>query len=230
MSLDDQPLLEIKNIKFAYEKKRKYLLDDLSLNLMNNEIVAIVGNNGAGKSTLLKIIARLLPYEGSIIFKNSPSLDIYSYKKQIAYLPDKPLLYDSLNAYQNLKLICNLWLIKNEDKYMQTAKKLLSHFDLINDIDLLVEDYSLGMRDKLYFIACLARKPKLILLDEPFSSWDSDSFNKGINLLKKYTKDNTRGVLFVTHSNSLKEALADRVLQLNEGKLSELHSEGGNHN
>ena len=204
----------------------------MSLNILNNEIVAIVGNNGAGKSTLLKIIAKLLPYEGTITFKHSRNLDIYSYKKQIAYIPDKPILYDSLSAYQNLKLICNLWLIKNEERYMRKAKKLLSHFNLINDIDRLVEDYSLGMRDKLYFIACLAREPKLIILDEPFSSWDSDSFNKGINLLKKYTKDNTRGVLFVTHSDSLKEILADRVLQLKEGKLSELSNylEGGNPN
>lgn len=212
-------LLKVENIKFSYENNN-ILLNNISFNLMNNEIVSVIGNNGAGKSTLLKVVAKLLPYEGEITLKDPSNLNLYSYKEKIAYLPDKPILYDSLSAYQNLKLICNLWLIKNEERYMCTAKRLLTDFNLINDIDRLVEDYSLGMRDKLYFIASLAREPKLILLDEPFSSWDKDSFDKGIKLLREYVTNNTCAVLFVSHSESLREILADRVLKLQEGRLS----------
>ncbi|MCP3027039.1 ABC transporter ATP-binding protein [Halobacillus sp. A5] len=214
-------LLKVRGLTFAYEDSKNDILNDISFNIYSKEITCIVGRNGAGKSTLLKTLAKVIAYNGKISFEDSKLMTVKDYKQKVAYLPDKPLLYDSLTAYQNLKLIRNLWMLEDGNEYVNRCNELSKVLYMEEHLDKPIEQFSLGMKEKLFFIANLARNPSVILMDEPFSSWDKESFEQAHALLKDYINKEKAALLFVSHSESLKQRLSNRILNLKDGKIYE---------
>jgi ABC-2 type transport system ATP-binding protein len=221
--MSSNTILRLENISFGYCKEEN-ILKNIYFNFNAGEISVIKGNNGAGKSTLLKVLSGLVEFDGELFLKGEKVSDLKEYKKRIAYIPDSPLLYNILTGRENLKLIENLWLVKDHSDYWDRIYKWAEKLHMIDSLDKPVEEYSLGMRNKLFFIGNLARNPEIVFLDEPFSSWDQESVKNVILMLKEYVSISQRAIIMVTHSESLINQLGDKVLLLKNNTLNESKS------
>ncbi|GLF81697.1 ABC transporter ATP-binding protein [Bacillus safensis] len=217
--------LQVSQLSFRYEttEENSPLLDHVSFDLKESDRACIIGKNGSGKSTLLKIIAGLLPSASETILLNEQHHPgTAQYKSLVAYIPDKPLVYDALTGFEHMELIQSLWKMKKSEKvlYKETFLSLCDTFDLTHALKMPVKQYSLGMRYKLFFNCMVARSPELIILDEPFTSLDEASQIQSISLLKK--EFSHRCVLFTSHQRYLYSELGNRFFQLDQGQLNEM--------
>ncbi|MEC0227505.1 ABC transporter ATP-binding protein [Paenibacillus alba] len=206
-----QPKLHIQDLKFSYEEH--VVFKQFNLEVQAGERLCIMGRNGAGKSTLLKIMAGLIDARNFLFYEGRPVVDMSAYKRKIAYIPDAPLLYELLTGTDNLLFIMNLFQVDNHQNYRNKVAELCHQFGLADFLNKRVLDYSLGMKQKLFFIAMMARETEVCLLDEPFTSFDPDSQKLATNLLSEYTSGN-KAVIFTSHVDQIINSLANRTLAL----------------
>lgn len=174
-------MLLIENLSKKY--KNKIILNNFNLLLKDGEILLISGENGCGKSTLLKMISTLINYDSGKI-----SISDYDckknrnkYLKNLGAFIETPLLYDTLSGYENLKILSR---IKGNDN-LDTIINIFSTTSFIHEK---VENYSLGMKQKIGIMMAFINLPKVVLLDEPFNSLDSNSKLNLVNYIKDYSK------------------------------------------
>lgn len=197
----------LKNISKSYytNKGTTNVIDDLTLNVKEGEIVAIVGPSGTGKSTILNIIAGLT--------------DIDSGKKvvsgKIGYMFQHDLLFDWKTVYQNLFIgleINN----KINDNDKNKAMNLLENYGLLDFKKALPHELSGGMRQRVALIRTLMINPDILLLDEPFSALDAQTRIKISNDVYNTIKKEKLTTILVTHDINEAISLADRIIILSK--------------
>jgi len=209
-------LLEVCNVNKDYGDKT--IIENLNLNLNNKEIIAIMGSNGIGKTTLLNIITGLIrPDSGEIYIKKINPFDDVKARKHIGYIPIDGFLYDHLNAYENLEMIANLYGINFKDI---DIIMLLEQVGLeLTDAKKATGTYSLGMKQKLNFACGLIHNPDIIILDEPFNGLDPNSTKNFKKLLKKLSQTG-KGIIFTSHLPETIIELANKVVIMNNKKIT----------
>lgn len=202
--------LEIKYLSKSYGSKNA--LDDLYVSFPEGQITGLIGPNGAGKSTLLKVLVGLVkPQSGNIlVFGQHPH---WKLNAEIAYLPDRAKWYKVHTIQQALTYALHILPGFNLPRALQMVK--------IMDLDLAVQVSALskGQEALLHIILCLARKVKLVLLDEPFSGIDLLSRGRIIQSIIDAMLDHPQTILISTHEIHETESLFDHVVFLNKGKL-----------
>ena len=197
----------LKNISKSYysNKGTTDVIDDLTLDVKEGEIVAIVGPSGTGKSTILNIIAGLTDIDSGI----------KEVSGKIGYMFQHDLLFDWRTVYQNLFIgleIKNRMTKNDECK----AMKLLESYDLIDFKKALPKELSGGMRQRVSLIRTLMINPDILLLDEPFSALDSQTRIKISNDVYKIIKKEKLTAILVTHDINEAISLADRIIILSK--------------
>ena len=194
-------------------------VNDLSLHIQPGEIYGFIGHNGAGKTTTLKCVAGILNFEEGSIAINGSDIrkDPLAAKKEMAYIPDNPDLYDYMNAIQYLNFIADIFGVTQKDREAR-IKKYGDMFELTEKLAQPVSSYSHGMKQKLAVMGALVHDPKLILMDEPFVGLDpTASF-----LLKQTMREicnNGGAIFFSTHVLDVAEKLCDKVAIIKAGRL-----------
>ena len=208
-------MLEI--IDFSKSYGNKVAVDNLSFKVEPGDICAFVGHNGAGKTTTIKAIAGILDFDKGDILVDGVSIkeDPISCKKKMAYLPDNPDLYEFLKGIDYLNFICDIYEVDNRKDLI---KKYSDLFELTGFLGNPINTYSHGMKQKLAIISALVRKPKLLLLDEPFVGLDPVSSHNLKEIMKELTKDGVC-ILFSTHVLEVAEKLCNKVAVIKKGKL-----------
>ena len=208
-------MLEI--IDFSKSYGNKLAVDNLSFKVEPGDICAFVGHNGAGKTTTIKAIAGILDFDKGDILVDGVSIkeDPISCKKKMAYLPDNPDLYEFLKGIDYLNFICDIYEVDNRKDLI---KKYSDLFELTGFLGNPINTYSHGMKQKLAIISALVRKPKLLLLDEPFVGLDPVSSHNLKEIMKELTKDGVC-ILFSTHVLEVAEKLCNKVAVIKKGKL-----------
>ena len=207
--------LELINVKktFYTELGALDVVDDISFDVNEGEIVAIVGPSGSGKSTLLNIISKLLsPTSGEIIVDGD-----------IGYMFQHDHLFNWRTVWKNI--LIGLEIKKDKDqKKVERVRELLEKYGLIDFINNYPQELSGGMRQRIALIRTLATKPSILLLDEPFSALDYQTRVKVSNDIYRIIKDQNVSTLLVTHDISEAIAMADRVIVLSHrpAKLKEI--------
>ena len=207
--------LELINVKktFYTELVALDVVDDISFDVNEGEIVAIVGPSGSGKSTLLNIISKLLsPTSGEIIVDGD-----------IGYMFQHDHLFNWRTVWKNI--LIGLEIKKDKDqKKVERVRELLEKYGLIDFINNYPQELSGGMRQRIALIRTLATKPSILLLDEPFSALDYQTRVKVSNDIYRIIKDQNVSTLLVTHDISEAIAMADRVIVLSHrpAKLKEI--------
>ena len=210
-------MLKIEHLTKAYGEKKA--LDDLSLHINPGEIYGFIGHNGAGKTTTLKAVAGILQFDkGEILIggksvRTSP-LDC---KRDIAYIPDNPDLYDYMSGIKYLNFIADVFGVSAADR-KERIHKYAELFELTADLAQPIAAYSHGMKQKLAIIAAWLHNPKLIIMDEPFVGLDP----KASHLLKGMMREVCDGggaIFFSTHVLEVAEKLCDKVAIIKNGKL-----------
>ncbi|MEE1155234.1 MAG: ABC transporter ATP-binding protein, partial [Acutalibacteraceae bacterium] len=138
-----------------------------SLDLVENNVHALLGENGAGKTTTIRMTLGLLkPTSGEILFDGRDVFRDASVKQKIGYVPDVPNLYESLTGYEQVNFIANLYKCSN-DNYI---RELMQKFNIFEEKDQVISSYSKGMKQKISIICALVHKPEILILDEPFTA------------------------------------------------------------
>ncbi|MEB0138922.1 MULTISPECIES: heme ABC exporter ATP-binding protein CcmA [unclassified Undibacterium] len=195
------------------------VLERLNLSLARGELYALLGPNGAGKTTTLRMAAGLLqPDSGEISLLGHDLPQAASAAKQkLAYLPDTPLLYDKLTAWEYLEFSAGLWGVAAPHATAK-AQQLLDCLGLSRHADELTETFSRGMQQKLALAGGLIHDPELIILDEPLTGLDAAAARQVKDLLQAHVAQGGT-VLMTTHILEVAERLAQRIGILSEGRL-----------
>lgn len=211
-------IVEVTNLKHIYGGGNK-ALDGLSFSIEKGEIVGILGPNGAGKSTTVKMMTGILrPTSGSVKVSNfevSENLD--AVRKLIGFMPQETALYEDLTAQEALEYHAELYGI-SKGEVQDRIVKMLELAGLTNRKDDLVRTYSGGMKRRLALVRSIMHNSELLILDEMSLGVDVQSRNLIWNQVRKL-KDEGRTVLFCTNYMDEAEALADRVIVIDNGKL-----------
>ena len=197
----------------------KKAVDDLSLHILPGEIFGFIGHNGAGKSTTLKCAVGILQFdEGSVLINGtSISEDPVKCKRELAYIPDNPDLYDFMSGIKYLNFIGDIFAIP-ADVRQERIRRYADVFELTEDLAQPISAYSHGMKQKLALISAWLHEPKLILMDEPFVGLDP----KASHLLKEMMRahcDSGGAIFFSTHVLEVAEKLCDKVAIIKQGRL-----------
>ena len=210
-------MLNIEHLTKTYGDKKA--VDDLSLHIASGEIYGFIGHNGAGKTTTLKSIAGILQFDSGEITIGGVSVrrDPVACKKQMAYIPDNPDLYEFMTGAKYLNFIADIFGVSAEDRKAR-IRKYAGMFELTDDLAQPIAAYSHGMKQKLAIISAWMHDPKLILMDEPFVGLDP----KAAHLLKEMMRelcDAGGAIFFSTHVLEVAEKLCDKVAIIKGGKL-----------
>ncbi len=211
-------MLEIRNVSKTYNNKTK-ANDNISLTIEPGDIYGFIGHNGAGKTTLLKSISGIINFdEGEILICNkSIQKEPLEAKKQIAYIPDNPDIYESLTGIQYLDFISDVFEVGLE-KRKSLIEKYSTMFEMSSVLNNPISSYSHGMKQKVVIMGALIHNPKVILLDEPFVGLDP----KASYLLKEVFKElceNGSLIFFSTHVLEVAEKLCSKVAIIKKGKI-----------
>lgn len=199
------------------------ILKDISMQINKGELVCMVGPSGSGKTTLLKTINRLvIPDEGKVLLDNKAvdQWQLRDLRLQIGYVIQQIALFPHMTVYENITLIPELKKIP-KSKWPKMANDWLNRVGL-NPEEILgryPKELSGGQQQRIGIIRALITKPKILLMDEPFSALDPLSRLQLQDLLKKLQKELNLTILFVTHDMNEALKLADRIAIIQQGKL-----------
>lgn len=201
-------ILSINNLSKAYYSKDREMLaiEDISLDIKENSITAIVGPSGCGKSTLLNIIGNLdNKTNGEIIFKDN--------KNKIGYMFQTDCLFPWLTILDNCLIGLKIQK-KLSVENISYVKDLLKNYGLGEFINSYPSSLSGGMRQRVALIRTLATKPDILLLDEPFSALDYQSRLSVCDDVYKIIKKEKKTTIIITHDVSEAVVMADTVVVL----------------
>ena len=210
-------MLNIEHLTKVYGGKKA--VDDLSLHIAPGEIYGFIGHNGAGKTTTLKAAVGILAFDTGEITVGGVSLkqDPLACKKQIAYIPDNPDLYDFMTGIKYLNFVADIFGVGAAER-QERIRRYAGAFELTDDLAQPIAAYSHGMKQKLAIIAAWLHQPKLVIMDEPFVGLDP----KASHLLKGMMRelcDRGGAIFFSTHVLEVAEKLCDKVAIIKGGRL-----------
>lgn len=213
-------MLELKNIKKVYDKKT--ILNDISLTIETGEIVSILGPSGSGKTTLLNAILGLTEIDGGkIIFDGQDLSKVPMKDRGFNIVFQDYALFPNLNAYDNI-----VYGLKNRPGIStpEEVKELVNLLGLNEHLKKRIDQLSGGQKQRVALARTLVMKPKILLLDEPLSALDGvikESIKERIQLIAKQYNLTT---IIVTHDPEEALTLSDKVLIINDGKISQFDS------
>ena len=207
-------MIQIEGVSKSYQ--RKLVLDDVSISLTQGQIFGLLGPNGAGKTTLIRMLNQMIsPDSGHILYQGkalSPTQ-----LQNIGYLPEERGLYKKMKVGEQCVYLAQMKGMKEKDALAE-LKMWFEKFEIQEWWDKKVEDLSKGMAQKIQFITTVVHKPKLLILDEPFSGFDPIN----ANMLKDEIlglKERGTSILFSTHRMESVEELCDSIALINQSKV-----------
>lgn len=214
-------LLKLENINKKFGKKE--VLKDISFEVHDKEIVAIVGPSGSGKSTLLRCINMIEPPTSGLIKYNKynimkKNIDINKYRMNVGMVFQQFNLFSHLTVIENITLVpIKLGLLTKEKAYKKGEK-------LLNDIGLLTKEnekpinLSGGEQQRVAIVRALMMEPKLLLFDEPTSSLDPQMTREVLELIKEIATTGMN-MMIVSHELNFVKEVATRIIFIKEGKI-----------
>ena len=211
-------MLTIEHLTKSYGGDVK-AVDDLSLAVLPGDIYGFIGHNGAGKTTTLRAVAGILSFDSGVIRINGRSIteDPIACKREIAYIPDNPDIYDHLTGIQYLNFVADIYGVSANDR-AERIQYYADAFEMTPRLNDLIVSCSHGMKQKIVMISALIHQPKLLLLDEPFVGLDP----KAAHTLKGFMKelcDSGSAIFFSTHVLEVAEKLCNKIAIIKDGRL-----------
>jgi lipopolysaccharide export system ATP-binding protein len=213
-------LLETTKLVKAYGGRT--VVDEVSFVLAQEEIVGLLGRNGAGKTTTFRMILGMVtPDSGAVAFDGTDITHLPMYKRArlgIGYLPQEQSDFRRLSVWQNLMAILETLNIARPER-IRRAEQLLDQYGLLKLRNQQAYTLSGGERRKLEIARALVTKPKLILLDEPFSGVDPIAVEDLQAEVRRLREEFHKSVLITDHNVPQTLKVCDRALIINEGRV-----------
>jgi ABC-type sugar transport system ATPase subunit len=211
------PLIELQSVSASVDGQN--VLHDLCLQIRVGERVAVMGKSGAGKTSLLRLLAGLIaPTSGSALLHGQPVTLIDPPARQIALLSQDYALYPQLTVQHNILTALKQPGLGHEE-IMSRCHYVVNLFQLDGLLDRIPSQISGGQAQRVALAKALARHPKLLLLDEPFSQLDQSLRNRLIDSLLTACEHLQIALVWVTHDPREAFQVASRIIVLHEGRL-----------
>jgi ABC-2 type transport system ATP-binding protein len=206
--------ITVKNLTKIYGEQRA--VDNISFTVNRGEIVGFLGPNGAGKSTTMKMITGYLAPDGGDITVSDVDVtkDPLSARKKIGYLPESNALYYDMYVREYLDFIADVHKIGNKQ---EAINGVIEQVGLTREKNKKVGQLSKGYKQRVGLAAALLHNPEVLILDEPTSGLDPNQIVEIRNVIKEQGKDKL--VLFSSHILQEVEAICDRVIIINKGRI-----------
>lgn len=215
-------MIEIKNVTKKYGNIPA--IKNITFDVNDGEIFAFIGHNGAGKTTLIKSIVGIHSFDEGDILINGKSIkvDPVACKKEMAFVPDNPELYEQMKAIDFIDFICDMYEVPQDirEKNIRKYAKLFEMEDKLNDT---IDSFSHGMKQKIALIAALAHDPKVLIMDEPFVGLDPKAVFDVKEIMNEMIKEG-KIIFFSTHILDVAEKLCSRVGIIKKGELVKVGS------
>ncbi len=214
-AVEKTPALRAEGLSFRYARSEVW--NDVSFRIDPGQIAFLTGPNGSGKSTLLRCLAGWsMPSKGVVeVFGRPFDGSDRAVRREIAFVPDVPSFYDDLTAAEHIRFVLDANRVPDA---VDEARRLLDDLGLEAHADRFPSSYSRGMRLKLALVLAFMRKPRLLLLDEPYGPLDRDASRRLSALLSAARADGA-AVLVSCHHN-VPDLNPDLLLHLGGGRLS----------
>ena len=211
-------MIEIKNVSKSYDGKVK-ALNDISFKIDNGEIFAFIGHNGAGKTTMIKSLVGILDFDSGDILINGKSIkkEPIECKREMAYVPDNPDLYENMTGLDFINFICDMYDVSLEDR-KANIEKYSKMFEMDGKLGSDISSFSHGMKQKVALIAALSHNPDVLIMDEPFVGLDPKAVFDMKEVMHKMAKEG-KTIFFSTHILDVAEKLCDRVAIIKKGEI-----------
>ena len=214
-------VLEIKNLKKSFDGNG--VLDGISLAMRDGEVVVVVGPSGCGKSTLLRCVNGLeTPDSGEILLDGAPiaGMDMVRVRRQIGMVFQSYDLFPHMDVLGNLSLGPVKAMKRPRDEVEAEAVQALKRVGLADKLHALPRQLSGGQKQRVALVRAMLMRPRLLLLDEITAALDPEMVREVLNVVLDLAREG-RTMLIVTHEMRFAEAVADRVLFLEQGKVVE---------
>ena len=219
-------MITLKNVNKYFNRHKKnqvHVINNISLNLKNNGLVAFLGPSGCGKTTLLNVIGGLDKIKsGKIYIDNKKISSKCSYKVDkirninIGYIFQDYKLIDNLSVFDNVALVLTMIGIKDKKEIKKRVEYVLEKVGMERYKNRPSSMLSGGERQRVAVARAIVKDPDIILADEPTGNLDSKNSLEIMKIIKSISKE--RLVLLVTHEESLARFYADRIIELSDGK------------
>ena len=217
----DKSILKLEKVSLKFG--RKMILENLSLNLNNGQILCLLGPNGVGKTTIFNIITGLVsPDFGSIIIDSETVNEYPIYQRtlryKIGFVPQHGGYFHDLTVYENLKAIAEIT-ISNISYRNEKIDSLISKFELDPIRDIKADYLSGGQKKKLVIALSLVSEPKILLLDEPFAALDVMTIKTLQEIIVGLQSENNISVILCDHQARDLLACVDTAAIIHNGKV-----------
>ena len=214
-------MLSVKHLKKKFGKNT--VLKDISFDVNEKDIIAIVGPSGSGKSTLLRCLNMIeKPNDGKIIFEGS---NLVNKKTNLPLVREKiGMVFQQFNLFDHLSVLDNLMLapvklkVMGEGSAKRKAMMLLDEIGLKDKADSYPSSLSGGQKQRVAIVRTLMMDPDIILFDEPTSALDPEMVGEVLDLIKMVASEN-KTMIIVSHEISFVKSIANRILFLENGKI-----------
>ena len=214
----------VKNVSKVYGENSSKVIanDNISFEISEGEFVVILGPSGAGKSTLLNIIGGMdNASEGSINVFGKEIVGLNEEKLKKYRREDIGFVFQFYNLIPNLTVLENVELAGQIVKQPKKASEILKLVGLENRMDNFPSQISGGEQQRVAIARAIAKNPKLLLCDEPTGALDYRTGKNILSTLKRYSVDEKKTVIIITHNSSIAEA-ADKVIEVYDAKVKKV--------
>ena len=207
-------MLEVSNLTKRYGDF--VAVRDLSFTVRAGDIMGLVGPNGAGKTTTLRCATGIIPATlGSIRLGGIDlTADPIGAKRQLAFVPDEPRLFEYLTVWQHLNFVARLYGVSD---YAQRGETILGDLEMADKKQLLPGELSRGMKQKLAIACGLLHQPRIVIFDEPLTGLDPGGIRRMKSVMQRLARDGT-AIILSSHLLSLVEEVCTHLLILKNGE------------
>lgn len=196
---------------------QKKIVDDISIQVAQGEILGILGRNGAGKTSLMKLLLNIIsPSTGTIqLLDKTVTTQDNSVLGEIGCLIETPVFYNQLSARENLEIHC----LYIDEKHCENISETMALVGLGGKENELVSSFSLGMKQRLGIARAIVTKPKILILDEPINGLDPIGMIDVRNILSEMNQTYQTTILISSHIITELSQIASRIIIMEEGKI-----------
>ena len=224
-----ETFFQLKNVTSHY-KDKNVILKNLTLDIPKYEVTGIIGHSGAGKTTLARILSGFIPYEGNILIEGKELRELFAQEKQSYYRRVQYLFQNSLLSFNPNQTVLKsleeplrfIRKIKDRPERIQMIEELFLKLELELDwLNKYPHQLSGGQCQRCAIARAIFAQPECLICDEITSSLDEANQEKVIQVLQKVQEETNMTIVFISHNQSLIEAICSTVIVLKEGQLIE---------